>query len=93
MASEEIPLWEIVTHPFASALDFAFGCHHSKLSRVFTLEGHSYKVCCDCGARFDYSLRTMSVTPHQRILRALRRLRAGHFYRRRKSLRGSLRSE
>jgi hypothetical protein len=93
MASEVIPLWETVTRPFASALDFAFGCHHSKLSRVFTLEGHSYKVCCDCGARFDSSLRTMSITPHQRILRALRRLRAGHLYRRRKSLRGSLRSE
>ena len=80
-------------HPFASALDFAFGCHHSKLSRVFTLEGHSYKVCCDCGARFDYSLRTMSITPQPRMLRALRRLRAGHLYRRRKFLRGSLRFE
>ncbi|HVO62555.1 MAG TPA: hypothetical protein VMT53_16595 [Terriglobales bacterium] len=43
------------------ALDFLFGCHHQNLSRVFTLEGQSYKVCCDCGARFRYSLTKMSV--------------------------------
>jgi hypothetical protein len=44
MSSEEVPLWDSVTHPLASALEFAFGCHHTKLSRVFTIEGHSYKV-------------------------------------------------
>ena len=43
------------------ALDFLFGCHHQNLSRVFTLEGQSYRVCCDCGARFEYSLRNMSL--------------------------------
>lgn len=42
-------------------LDFIFGCHHPHLSRVFTLQGESYKVCCDCGARFAYSLETMSI--------------------------------
>ncbi len=87
MASEGIPLWETVTHPFASALDFAFGCHHGKLSRVFTLDGHSYKVCCDCGAHFDYSLRTMSMTPHHKLFPTLRRLRASRIHRRRKLLR------
>jgi uncharacterized membrane protein len=45
----------------ARELVFLFGCHHSNLSRVFTLDGHSYRVCCDCGARFDYSLDTMSI--------------------------------
>jgi uncharacterized membrane protein len=44
-----------------AALDFVFGCHHKNLSRVFTLDGHTYRVCCDCGARFRYSLKTMSV--------------------------------
>ena len=58
--NEGIPLWDSVTHPLASVLELAFGCHHRKLSRVFTIDGHSYKVCCDCGANFDYSLRTMS---------------------------------
>ncbi len=75
-ALESAPLWDSVINPFANALDFAFGCHHSKLSRVFTIEGHCYKVCCDCGERFDYSMRTMSITHHRRVLAALRRLRA-----------------
>ena len=43
------------------ALDFLFGCHHGNLSRVFTIDGDSYRVCCDCGARFQYSLATMTL--------------------------------
>jgi hypothetical protein len=43
------------------ALDFFFGCHHFHLSRVFTLKGETYKVCCDCGAKYAYSLKTMSI--------------------------------
>lgn len=74
--TEGVPLWDSVTHPLATVLELAFGCHHRNMSRVFTIDGHSYKVCCDCGARFDYSLRTMSVTPHRRLLTALRRLHA-----------------
>ena len=27
----------------ARALDFLLACHHSKLSRVFTIGGHSYR--------------------------------------------------
>jgi hypothetical protein len=42
-------------------VDFLFGCHHVHLSRVFTLKGETYKVCCDCGAKFAYSLETMSI--------------------------------
>ncbi len=42
-------------------LDFLFGCHHNNLSRIFTLDGHTYRVCCDCGARYEYSLTTMSI--------------------------------
>jgi len=45
----------------ARALDFFFGCHHSNLTRVFMIGRHSYRVCCDCGVRFDYSLDTMSM--------------------------------
>jgi hypothetical protein len=75
-AAEEIPLWASVTHPLANVLDFAFGCHHTKLSRVFTLEGHTYKVCCDCGATFMYSLETMSVVHRSKLFPMFRRLRA-----------------
>jgi len=46
---------------FGIALDLIFGCHHSNLSRVFTIGGESYRVCCECGARFGYSLETMSI--------------------------------
>jgi hypothetical protein len=84
-AVENVPLWDSVTHPFANALKFAFGCHHTKLSRVFTLEGHTYKVCCDCGATFRYSLETMSIVPHRhKLFAVLRRLRPRQ---RRRSLR------
>jgi hypothetical protein len=44
-----------------SIVDFLFGCHHSHLSRVFTLQGETYKVCCGCGAKYAYSLETMSI--------------------------------
>ena len=43
------------------ALDFLFGCHHNNLSRVFTISGHSYRVCCECGKEFGYSFNTMSI--------------------------------
>jgi uncharacterized membrane protein len=43
------------------ALDFLFGCHHRHLSRVFTIDGRTYRVCCDCGAKFVYSLTSMSL--------------------------------
>ena len=42
------------------ALEFLFGCRHGAMSRVFTIRGRSYQVCCDCGAEREYSLETMS---------------------------------
>jgi len=77
-APEGIPLWDSVTHPFAKALELAFGCHHTKLSRVFTIHGHSYKVCCDCGATFNYSLENMSMRRRRKLLATLRGFHAGH---------------
>lgn len=44
-------------------VDFLFGCPHKSLSRVFTISKRSYRVCCDCGAEFDYSWETMSSKP------------------------------
>ena len=76
MRSEGIPLWDSVTHPLANALEIAFGCHHRRLSRVFTIDHHSYKVCCDCGATFNYSLDRMSIHRRRRLLSALRRLQS-----------------
>jgi len=49
----------------ATLLNFLFGCHHSNLSRVFTIRRRTYCVCCDCGAEFgaefDYSLENMAI--------------------------------
>ena len=77
-ASEEVPLWDSLTHPLANALELAFGCHHWKLSRVFTIEGRSYKVCCSCGRSFEYSLQTMSICPQRRLFSVLRRMERQH---------------
>lgn len=51
-----------------ATLDYLFGCRHAHLSRVFTLEGETYKVCCDCGARFAYSFETMSIIRRLHIM-------------------------
>jgi hypothetical protein len=56
-------------------LDFLFGCHHVHLSRVFTLKGETYKVCCDCGAKFAYSLKTMSIERRLPLTPVLTRFR------------------
>lgn len=42
-----------------AVLDFVFGCHHRHLSRVFTIGGRTYRMCCDCGTKFNYSLENM----------------------------------
>jgi len=51
-------LWNVVSSMriLFRVLDYVFGCHHGNLSRVFTIEGRTYRVCCGCGAKFDYSL-------------------------------------
>jgi len=47
--------------------DFVFGCHHRELSRVFTVGGRTYRVCCGCGAKFKYSLSRMSMESRLRL--------------------------
>ncbi len=49
-----------------------FGCRHSKLTRPFTIEAETYKVCLDCGKQIYYSTERM--TPLSG--RELRQLRA-----------------
>jgi hypothetical protein len=36
-----------------------FACHHRDLSRVFTINGHTYQVCFGCGRKIDYSWERM----------------------------------
>jgi hypothetical protein len=40
-----------------------FGCHHSQLSRVFTIKKRTYRVCFECGREFDYSWELMHRMP------------------------------
>lgn len=43
-----------------SFVRLAFGCWHRHISRPFTLWGHTYEVCLDCGKELPYSLEHMS---------------------------------
>lgn len=36
-----------------------FGCSHGHLTRPFTLQAFTYKVCLDCGRQFPYSVEKM----------------------------------
>jgi hypothetical protein len=45
----------------SEVLESIFGCHHGQISRVFTIGGRSYKICCGCGRKFNYSLASMSI--------------------------------
>ena len=40
-------------NPLHWTIQFAFGCHHRHVSRVFTIRMRTYKVCLDCGHEFD----------------------------------------
>lgn len=41
--------------------DLLLGCPHANIGRPFTIHGRTYRVCCDCGREFDYSLKSMSI--------------------------------
>ncbi len=43
--------------------DLLLGCPHKNIGRPFTLDGRTYRVCCDCGHEFAYSLESMSIIP------------------------------
>jgi hypothetical protein len=45
--------------PLLRIFQFAFGCHHSQLSRVFTIKKRTYQVCFKCGQEFEYSWALM----------------------------------
>ena len=84
--SEELPLLDSLAHPLARVLERAFGCHHTGLSRVFTINDRTYKVCLQCGASFDYSLKDMSIVHRRRFFPALMRLRRRRRHLRRQML-------
>jgi len=53
-----------------------FGCSHGHLTRIFTLQDETYRVCLDCGVHIPYS--PVSMRPlSARELRRMRAARAG----------------
>jgi hypothetical protein len=39
-------------------LNRLFACRHSEMSRPFSSEGQSYRVCLGCGARRQFNIRS-----------------------------------
>jgi hypothetical protein len=56
-----MPLQESVSMKLLRGVcQFALGrCHHSQLSRVFTIKKWTYQVCLECGQEFEYSWALM----------------------------------
>jgi hypothetical protein len=60
-------------------VQFAFGCHHCRLSGVFTIKKRTYQVCLECGLEFPYSWELMHSVPSSVADVAYARLsRTGH---------------
>ena len=51
--------------PLLWILQSAFGCRHGQMSRVFTIEKRTYRVCFKCGKEFGYSWASF---PYDRVL-------------------------
>jgi len=44
------------THTFLFLISKIWSCWHRKMSRPFTHEGETYRVCLKCGMRRDFDL-------------------------------------
>ena len=40
-------------NPLRWISEFVLGCRHKQLSRVFTIQKRSYRVCLECGREFN----------------------------------------
>jgi hypothetical protein len=56
----------------AFMVDLLFGCRHAHLSRPFTIEERSYKICLDCGQEMPYSVEAMRLLRPWEVLRSER---------------------
>lgn len=45
-----------------AAVTRVFGCRHSSMSRPFTCDGRTYRVCLGCGKRRDFDLKTWTMS-------------------------------
>jgi hypothetical protein len=56
--------------------EILFGCSHSRVTRPFTLEQQTYKVCLDCGTQLYYSPITMRPLSSREV-RRMKTVQAG----------------
>ncbi len=66
----------LIASLFGFLYELFFGCRHGRLTRPFTLERRTYKVCLDCGRQIYYSSERM--TPlSAREIRGMKAAQAG----------------
>jgi len=65
-------LSNLISSVFGFFYELIFGCRHNRLTRPFTLEAETYKVCLDCGRQIFYSSERMSPLTGREV----RRMRA-----------------
>lgn len=46
----------------SNRLLWIFRCWHRKMSRPFTRDGHTFRVCLKCGMRRDFDLKKWKMT-------------------------------
>ena len=49
----------LIISVFGFLYEMFFGCRHGRLTRPFTLQKNTYKVCLDCGKQVMYSAERM----------------------------------
>ncbi len=54
--------WSAVAQGALSWLTRIFGCWHQEMSRPFTLQAESYRVCLECGARRRFNAEAWEMT-------------------------------
>jgi hypothetical protein len=72
LRGKEGPVVNIICAIFNFLYEIVLGCSHQHLTRPFTLQQETYKVCLDCGKQIYYS----PVTMRQLTAREVRRMQA-----------------
>ena len=61
---------DLIVSVFGFFYEIFFGCRHERLTRPFTLQKNTYKVCLECGKHVLYSAERMEPLTAPEIRRA-----------------------
>ena len=61
---------DLIVSVFGFFYEIFFGCRHERLTRPFTLQKNTYKVCLECGKHVLYSAERMEPLTAREIRRA-----------------------